>query len=179
MAKASDKLTDLIGKVMAKKQTPELVYSEGYEQAKALVKKREAALTKAQEKLAKVEKISCIECCHCGNIEPIATQLYIQTHWYTPPHGCTGGDYWSAGEANWICPKCGYCNRWDGIKDKYATMPNDFYRPEIIAVKYKFRRVHDCYCRRDYSYGDGYCVCDNCQKAMKAGEKGLKIGASA
>lgn len=47
----------------------------------------------------------------CGMGHKIKDIVYIQTHWYTPPRGCTGGDYWNAGEGNFVCPSCGCRNR--------------------------------------------------------------------
>jgi hypothetical protein len=47
----------------------------------------------------------------CGAEIPIATLAYIQTHWYTEPSGCTGGDYWSQAEGQFKCPECGVINR--------------------------------------------------------------------
>lgn len=58
--------------------------------------------------------------------------VYIQTHWYTEPHGCTGGDYWNEGEGQWICPACGHRNR------LYAT-------PEVEAMKWRFASVEKVY----------------------------------
>lgn len=54
--------------------------------------------------------------------------VYIQTHWYTKPHGCTGGDYWNEGEGQWICPACGHRNR------LYKT-------PEVEQMKSLFASV--------------------------------------
>jgi hypothetical protein len=43
---------------------------------------------------------------NCGRRSILSSVILVQTYWYTPPHGCTGGDYWNAGERNLICPKC-------------------------------------------------------------------------
>lgn len=61
--------------------------------------------------------------------------VYIQTHWYTEPNGCTGGDYWNQGEGQWVCPGCGHRNR------LYAT-------PEVEAMKRQFASVEDVYKER-------------------------------
>ena len=37
--------------------------------------------------------------------------MAIQTHWYTPPRGCTEGDYWNEGELQFVCPETGIINR--------------------------------------------------------------------
>lgn len=68
----------------------------------------------------------------CGASFPIGQLTFIQTHWYTEPHGCAGGDYWNAGEGQFDCPACGKRNR------LYAT-------PEIQALKAYFREVKDVY----------------------------------
>jgi len=70
----------------------------------------------------------------CGAEHPIDSLEYIQTHWYTEPHGCTGGDYWNQGEGNWICPSCGGRNRL-------------YDHPEIIQLKHLFNSVADEYGR--------------------------------
>lgn len=64
----------------------------------------------------------------CGELHPISTLEYIQTHWYVSPHGCTGGDYWKESEGQWICPSCGHRNR------LYAS-------PEIEDLKSSFASV--------------------------------------
>jgi hypothetical protein len=69
----------------------------------------------------------------CGEKLPIKDLTYIQTHWYESPWGCTGGDSWHEGEANFVCPKCGARNRpcmykeWDLIKDnKFSLIKSKF-----------------------------------------------------
>jgi hypothetical protein len=47
----------------------------------------------------------------CGKKTAIKNIVYIRTHWYVSPYGCTGGDYWNEGEGQFICPKCGNRNR--------------------------------------------------------------------
>lgn len=42
--------------------------------------------------------------CVCGHTHRIKDCTAIQTHWYTRPHGCTGGDYWNTGELHILCP---------------------------------------------------------------------------
>jgi hypothetical protein len=72
-----------------------------------------------------------IECGKCGLQFWIKDVEYIQTHWYTQPHGCTGGDYWTQGEGQWVC-KCGVRNRM-------------FDQPEITKLKRLFKGVKDTY----------------------------------
>lgn len=47
----------------------------------------------------------------CGAIHKIKDIVYIQSFWYTSPHGCSGGDYWNYGEGRFRCPSCGVKNR--------------------------------------------------------------------
>lgn len=68
----------------------------------------------------------------CGAWTPISNLVYIQTHWYTPPTGCTGGDYWNEGEGQWVCSKCGHLNRL-------------YKSPEVEALKRYFSGVKDTY----------------------------------
>lgn len=42
--------------------------------------------------------------CACGIYHAIKDCVVIQTHWYTRPHGCCGGDYWNEGELQIVCP---------------------------------------------------------------------------
>lgn len=48
-------------------------------------------------------KFHCKECLVHYRIKD---SVYIQTHWYTRPSGCTEGDYWNEGEGLSECPKC-------------------------------------------------------------------------
>lgn len=70
----------------------------------------------------------------CGAWTPVSRLVYIQTHWYTHPHGCTGGDYWNQGEGQWVCPKCGHRNRL-------------YESPFVAELKRFFKGVHDTYDR--------------------------------
>jgi hypothetical protein len=71
---------------------------------------------------------------HCGTMLPIKNLAYIQTHWYTEPYGCTGGDYWNQGEGQFTCPVCGELNRL-------------YERPDVVALKGFFKTVVDVYDR--------------------------------
>lgn len=76
------------------------------------IHKEEIALKKQIDKLVqrKVQAIrnQYFQCNwkSCGKRSQLHTCIYIQTHYYIPPHGCTEGDYWLPGEVNIICPKC-------------------------------------------------------------------------
>ena len=52
-----------------------------------------------------------IECGGCNDYHKIKDIMAIQTHWYTPPRGCTEGDYWNEGELQFVCPETGIINR--------------------------------------------------------------------
>jgi hypothetical protein len=43
--------------------------------------------------------------CHCGRYHKIKDLKAIQDYYYTEPHGCTGGDYWSQSTLSFLCPK--------------------------------------------------------------------------
>lgn len=70
----------------------------------------------------------------CGEWIPVGQIVYIQTHWYTPPSGCSGGDYWNNGEGQFICPKCGVENRL-------------YERPQVEALREYFKEVQSVYGR--------------------------------
>jgi hypothetical protein len=147
-------------KLGVKPQAPDLIKPPECEEAEQMVASAKVLLSEALAYLESVNKLSEIQCCACHAKFPIATQEYIQTHWYTRPHGCTEGDYWNRGEANWICPGCGYRMRFDASPNKYDWM----YRPELVALKPLFAKVHACYCEFDAMYSR---PCDNCAAAGK------------
>lgn len=124
-------------------QTPDLLVPVSKSTALDEVKRCEALLAMAREAVKQINRGAMIRCCKCKKAEPISTQTYIQTHWYTSPHGCNGGDHWNQGEANWICPNCGFKNRFDDRKD--SSHVGGFYRPEIVALKPLFAAVKDTY----------------------------------
>ena len=59
----------------------------------------------------------------CGRKLSVSELTYIQTFWYTEPHGCTEGDYWNMGEGQFVCPHCGEVNRLDQRQDVEALKP--------------------------------------------------------
>jgi hypothetical protein len=78
------------------------------------IKKRLKALEEEQAELVKSlseTKANLKFLCSCGKMHTIKKCVAIQTHWYTPPHGCTGGDYWNEGELQIICPDTDFKNR--------------------------------------------------------------------
>ncbi len=64
----------------------------------------------------------------CGKKFQIHTLVYIQTHNYVSPYGCTGGDYWKQGEGQFECPECGARNRL-------------YNRPEIMELSQYFKSI--------------------------------------
>lgn len=68
----------------------------------------------------------------CGAELVIGDLTYLQTHWYEPPYGCTGGDNWHPGEGNFVCPHCGQRNRL-------------YNRQDIQDLKYHFKNIEDIY----------------------------------
>lgn len=68
----------------------------------------------------------------CGKKTEVRKLVYIQTHWYESPWGCTGGDDWHRGEGNFDCPKCGHRNRL-------------YNRQELEELKYLFKSIVEEY----------------------------------
>lgn len=64
----------------------------------------------------------------CGMGMIISDLVYIQTHWYERPYGCTGGAQWHPGEGQFECPHCGCRNRL-------------YDRPDIMKLKSLFKKV--------------------------------------
>lgn len=70
----------------------------------------------------------------CGMAMEIRELTFIQTHWYTPPSGCTEGDYWNQGEGNFICIHCGVRNRLHNrkaiqdLKDRFKSVEKEYKR---------------------------------------------------
>jgi hypothetical protein len=92
-----------------------------------------------------------VVCRKCKASHEIEALTYIQTHWYVRPYGCTGGDYYNAGDGQWDCPLCGVKNR---LYDK----------PEIMALRARFRATLECYCTQDHSCCSDPTPCDACSK---------------
>lgn len=101
----------------------------------------EENLTQLEERRAALEGQTTIRCESnvaygkgCGAEFAISTITYVATHWYTPPHGCTGGDYWNEGEGMFICPSCSHRNRlfdrkhYQNLKGRFAKVINEYDR---------------------------------------------------
>jgi len=112
------------------------------------IKVKELELKELKSKKQAIDKIKASDSiiCHgyqkgrgCGKKIKVKDIDLIQTHWYTPPYGCTGGDYYNLGESNFICPKCKTRNRpcWN---KEFNLADMDFRQ-----VKGKFKSVTDEY----------------------------------
>ena len=99
-----------------------------------VVETKRQALRAAQAEALGKKFVTCTNNCYgkgCGKRTQIRNLIYIQTHWYTAPHGCNGGDYWNAGEGQFDCPKCGHRNR---LYDRPEIMELDLYFESIENV---------------------------------------------
>jgi hypothetical protein len=83
----------------------------------------------------------------CGEWFPIAEAVLIDEKRWVPPYGCTGGAYWTSGEAQFVCPKCGYLNRAYG-RDAIEDLRPHFAR-RLVAYK-----SDNCFDRRLSFEGD-------------------------
>ena len=68
----------------------------------------------------------------CQSRHEIGSLVYLQTHWYEEPHGCTGGDKWHPSEGQWECPNC-------------LRVMRLYKDPETTALKWHFKGVRDVY----------------------------------
>lgn len=120
----------------------------------AVVRDAYAVVHEAQAKIAKLRSQRRIAC-SCGARHRICDIDLLVTHWYTQPHGCTGGDYWSEGEWNFVCQKCGIRNRllFDDYKVDY------FDRRKIgVAAEPTFKDIYRALfkSRKDVYDGDDH-----------------------
>lgn len=117
-----------------------------------------AAITRSEFRAAHLRslrdknlRLTEVFCKFCRAAHQIGSLIYLQTHWYVRPSGCTDGGYYKEGEGNWDCPACGRRNR---LYDK----------PEITALKRLFASKRDCYCA-DFSWCSDPNPCSDCKKA--------------
>jgi len=75
------------------------------------IRRQEQITSDLQDKLEEAKAKLSIKCESCKKFHRIKDLVVIQTHWYTSPYGCTGGDYWSQGELHFICPVTKVRNR--------------------------------------------------------------------
>ena len=101
-------------------------------------------------KMHRRDKNRKIKCGGCEDSHRTGDLIAIQTHWYTSPHGCTEGDYWSEGELQFVCPETGITNRllFDNYDVPYENRKDFEHNPaEQFKIRYKslFREVRDSY----------------------------------
>ncbi len=71
-------------------------------------------LVEEKERILGYTEVKCLRNNHgpgCGKKMPIRDLVYIQTHHYVEPSGCSDGDYWVQSEGNFDCPHCGQRQR--------------------------------------------------------------------
>jgi rubredoxin len=102
------------------------------DEIEAKLKKINKKRKKLLKELDRAIERTIVACDGCRIAHVICDLTYIQTHWYTEPHGCTGGDYWNQGEGQWECPDCGHVNRL-------------YNKPEIEKLKRYFATVVKTY----------------------------------
>lgn len=90
----------------------------------------QAQLTEADHRIDARLAMTLVRCNHCASAYEIGELEYIQTHWYTQPHGCSGGDYWNQGEGQWKCLSCEGRNRL-------------YNKPDITKLKRLFKTQVD------------------------------------
>jgi hypothetical protein len=118
--------------------------------------------------------------CACGKMHSIQSCDVVQTHWYTAPHGCTGGDYWNEGELQIVCPDTAIRNRvmFDSYFQVQWQLRNDYaYNLEHqFSRKYKdlFKSVIDEH-DNDRCAGGKYASFNNYYFEKKKEKFGLKI----
>lgn len=104
--------------------------------------------TRILQKIDERNKKKTIKCSGCDEFHQIGTLKAIQTHWYTQPFGCTGGDYWNIGELQFVCPETGIINRllfdnydvpWEERR-KYENNPEEQFRTNYKKL---FKEVVD------------------------------------
>ena len=91
-------------------------------------------LKRWKEMLEESLKATLVGCQYCGDHLPVTNLIYIQSHWYTSPYSCNGGDYWNIGEGGFKCTLCSQHNRL-------------YQRPEVMELKRYFKSVEDRYDR--------------------------------
>jgi uncharacterized Zn finger protein (UPF0148 family) len=99
-------------------------------------------IKKKRKKLSKLKAKTEVVCSKCKTAHEIKDLLYIKTHWYTEPSGCTGGDYWTEGEGQTTCPACNVRIRFlclDRTSD-HKTIEHPFRR-----MQSEFKEVVDNY----------------------------------
>ena len=111
-----------------------------------------------------------IQCGACDDFHEIGNLKAIQTYWYVPPRGCSGGDYCREGELQFVCPETGIVNRllfsnydvpWEERKDFDNDLEEQFKR----NYKKLFKEVIDDYDKATFGkWVNNYYVDENREK---------------
>ena len=105
-----------------------------------------------------------VKCPKCEKGTQLSKAILIRKYHYIPPRGCTGGDYNTFGEYQYLCLKCGKLNRayvgsWDRIDyhegNKFDNMTEKSLKDPKVQL-YFFIEKHESYFGEvlsDYEYG--------------------------
>ncbi len=121
---------------MIKKDKEKLVFEQITKIIEHEISEKEIELKDLKKKLLDHKKKLIMQCTAdacgsnkgCGALFSIGDAIYIRTHWYEGPHGCTDGDIWHVGDGEVICP---HCNAKTRLYD----------RPELNKKEYLFKNV--------------------------------------
>lgn len=111
----------------------------------------ESHLETLNRMLATARSKRLMKCPACGRSHQIRKLDLIQTEWYTPPSGCTGGDYWNDGEMQFVCPATAarvriLFNNHDvpwGERNVFANDPQEQFRRMYRELFKSFTRIRD------------------------------------
>jgi hypothetical protein len=108
--------------------------------------------------------------CGCGALHAIKDCAALSHKFYTPPSGCTGGDYWSYSELHVICPVTDAKNRFM-YESRYRTeynLRNDFKHNAELQFNHMylklFKSVTDDYNTDKRGWWNNYYVDQNHKK---------------
>ena len=90
----------------------------------------EQALSKLCDQRDQLLKQTEVSCSSCGTKHEIQNVVYLRTHFYVSPHGCTEGDYWSThtDEFQYKCPSCDA--HWRVLRDQ-----------QLMALRHLFKET--------------------------------------
>ena len=110
-----------------------------------------------------------IKCPKCEKGTQLSKAILINKYHYVSPHGCTGGDYHTFNEYQYLCMKCekitrAYVGSWDRIDyregDKLANMTEESLKDPKVQM-YFFISKHKNYFGETLSdYGYNYTTLD-------------------
>ncbi len=91
-------------------------------------------------------KIPCGYCNYKNNT--IKNLTFVQTMWYTQPHGCMGGDHWNQGDYGFYCLKCSGFNCLN-FNHPYEKNLDPYNRQNVFKRLYR-----DCFKKIVREYDD-------------------------